>query len=123
MAVTDVGYALSGLLAAGIIFIGLRFIIAPARGAAGFGVPEDQAGDHAYLAVKGIRDTALGIFDIILMVNQDPHVLAAFLIAAALVPIGDMTVVLTHHGPKSTAFGIHGVTAAVMLVTAALLLS
>jgi hypothetical protein len=123
LAVTYAGYVLSGLIAAGIIAVGVRFVLAPARGAAGFGVPADQTGDHAYLAVKGIRDTASGIFTIILLVNQHPRVLGAFLLAAAFIPVGDMTVVLRHHGPKTTAYGIHGVTAAVMLATAALLLS
>ena len=45
------------------------------------------------------------------------------LAAEALVPIGDMTTVLTHDGSTSTALGIHGATAATMLVTAGLILT
>lgn len=120
---TDVGYGLAALIGVGIIAVGVRFLLAPEWAARGFGVPADQAGDHAYLAVKGIRDIVSGIVTGILLANQEPHVLAWFLLAAALIPVGDMTVVLRHHGPKSTAFGIHGVTAAVMIATAAVLLS
>jgi hypothetical protein len=123
VAAKDVGYGLAALIAAGIIAVGLRFLLAPARGAAGFGVPAAQAGDHAYLAVKGIRDIASGIFTVILLANQVPDVLAWFLLAAALIPVGDMIVVLRHQGPKATAYGIHGATAAVILAAAALLLS
>jgi hypothetical protein len=121
MAVTDVGYALAALIAVGIIAIGARFLLAPERAAAGYGVPAEQAGDHAYLAVKGIRDIASGIFTVILLANQAPHVLAWFLVAAALIPVGDMIIVLRHKGPKATAYGIHGVTAAVILAAAVLL--
>ena len=123
MTATNVGYGLAALIAAGIIFIGARFLLAPEVAAAGYGVPAEQAGNHAYLAAKGIRDIVSGIVTAILLANQEPHVLAWFLLAAALIPIGDMIVVLRHHGPKTTAYGIHGVTAAVMLATAALLLS
>jgi len=34
MPVTDIGYALAGLTAAGIIFIGARFLLAPSTAAA-----------------------------------------------------------------------------------------
>jgi hypothetical protein len=86
-------------------------------------VPAEQAGDHAYLAVKGIRGIASGIFTVVLLAAQVPHVLAWFLLAAALIPVDDMIVVLGHQGSKATAYGIHGATAAVLLAAAALLLS
>ena len=35
---TAIGYVLAGLLAAGIIFIGARFLVAPRVAAAGYGV-------------------------------------------------------------------------------------
>jgi hypothetical protein len=54
---THAGQALSGLIAAGIA-VGLRFLLAAAWAAAGYGVPAEQAGDHACPAVKGIRDIA-----------------------------------------------------------------
>ena len=123
MVTTDVGYGLAALVAVGIIAVGLRFLLAPERAAANYGVLAEQAGDHAYLAAKGIRDIASGIFTVILLANQAPHVLAWFLLAAALIPLGDMIVVLRHQGPKTTAYGIHGTTAAVLLAAAALLLS
>ena len=39
MLVTDIGYALAGLTAVGIIFIGARFLIAPARLPQASGLP------------------------------------------------------------------------------------
>jgi hypothetical protein len=52
-----------------------------------------------------------------------PHILGRYLAAASIIPIGDATIVLRHDGPRATAHGVHGTTAAVMLGTAALLLS
>ena len=51
---TAIGYVLAGLLAAGIIFIGARFLVAPRVAAAGYGVPADldQPSADAYLSVK-----------------------------------------------------------------------
>jgi hypothetical protein len=45
------------------------------------------------------------------------------MIAASIIPIGDGINVLRHDGPKATAYGVHGATAAAMVATAALLLS
>jgi hypothetical protein len=64
MTVTAVAYTLAGLIAAGIIFIGARFIVAPRVAAAGYGVQPDlgQPAAGAYLSVKGVRDIASGLF-------------------------------------------------------------
>jgi hypothetical protein len=54
-----IGYVLAGLLAAAIIFIGARFLVAPRVAAAGYGVLPllDQPGSGAYLNVKGGRES------------------------------------------------------------------
>lgn len=122
MVTNGIGYGLAALIAVGIIAIGVRFLLAPGTAAAGYGVPEDQAGNSAYLTAKGLRDIAAGMFTAILLAAQRPHLLAWFLVAAALIPVGDMIIVLRHHGPKATAYGIHGITALVLLAAAALLL-
>jgi len=43
------------------------------------------------------------------------------MLVAALVPLGDMVIVLRHGGTKAVAFGIHFATAVVVLISAALL--
>lgn len=48
---------------------------------------------------------------------------SGYLVAASIIPIGDGVIVLRHNGPRATAYGVHGVTAAVMLATAAILFS
>lgn len=121
---TTIGYVLAGILAAAIIFIGARFLVAPRVAAAGYGVlPDlDQPGAGAYLSVKGVRDIATGLFVIILMIAGATHVVGWVMLAASIIPIADAAIVLRNGGSKSVAWGVHGATAAVMLVTTALLL-
>lgn len=119
-----IGYVLAGILAAAIIFIGARFLVAPRVAAAGYGVlPDLELRDtRAYLSVKGVRDIASGLFVIILMAAGAIHLVGWVMLAATIIPIADAAIVLTNGGPKSIAYGVHGGTAAVMLITTALLL-
>jgi Domain of unknown function (DUF4267) len=120
MTTTIIGYTLAGLLAAGIVFIGARFIVAPRVAAAGYGVQSAQP--SAYLSVKGVRDIASGLIVFVLMAAGATHLLGWVVLAATIIPLADATIVLNNGGSKSIVWGVHGLTAAVMLVTSALLL-
>jgi hypothetical protein len=124
MTTTTIGYTLAGLIGAGIIFIGARFIVAPRVAAAGYGVQPDlgQRSAGAYLRVKGVRDIASGLIIFSLMAAGATHPLGWMMLAATIIPLGDATIVLANGGPKSVAYGVHGLTAIVMLITSALLL-
>jgi Domain of unknown function (DUF4267) len=124
MTTMTIGYTLSGLIAAGIIVIGARFILAPRVAAAGYGVQPDlsQRSAGAYLSVKGVRDIASGLIVSALMAAGATHPLGWMMLAATIIPLGDATIVLGNGGPKSIAWGVHGLTAVVMLITSALLL-
>jgi hypothetical protein len=115
---------LAGLIAAAIIVIGARFLVAPRAAAAGYGVEPDldQRSAGAYLSVKGVRDIASGLFVAILIAAGATHLLGWVLLAATIIPIADTAIVLANGGPKSIAWGVHAVTAAVMVTTSALLL-
>ena len=119
-----IGYLLAGVLAAAIIFIGARFLVAPRAAAAGYGVvPDvDRPEIRAYLSVKGVRDIATGLFVIILMIAGATHLIGWVMLAATLIPLADAAIVLRSGGSKSVAYGVHGGTAVVMLITTALLL-
>ena len=125
MFTTDIGYVLAGLTGLGIIFIGARFLIAPIPAAASFGIAvgRDDGNAGAYLSVKGVRDIVSGLIAVILLAARMPHVLGWFELAASVIPIGDAIIVLRHGGPPAIAYGVHGATAAVLLATAALLIT
>jgi hypothetical protein len=124
MLITYIGEAVAGLIGVGIIIVGARFLTAPRPSAAGYGVAVGAVpgpGD-AYLAVKGVRDIGSGLILLALLVAGGPHVLGWGMLAAAVMPVGDALIVLRFGGSRGLAYGMHGVTAAVMVVAAAMLL-
>ncbi|MCE0536210.1 DUF4267 domain-containing protein [Kineosporia rhizophila] len=116
-----IAYGIAVLLNVGIIFIGTRFLISPRVAAAGYGVPAAESGDPAYLSIKGVRDAAPGLLGLALIAFTDNLSVAWFMLVLALIPLGDMLIVLRHGGTRAAAFGIHFTTAVVMLIDAALL--
>jgi hypothetical protein len=121
---TNVAIVLAGLIGVGIIVMGALAFWAP-QAAAGFGIPgtpTEDRGFRAWLAVKAVRDIACGLFVFVLLIGGPPHLLGWFMLAATGIPVGDAVIVLRSNGPKATAYGVHGATAAVMLAISVLLL-
>jgi hypothetical protein len=119
------GYWLSGLIAVGIIFIGSRFLWDPAVASRDFGIansPSPSTGFTGWLAVKGVRDIVSGLFVFLLMASGSPRLLGEFLLVASLIACGDAATVLRSGGSRTTAFGIHGLTALVIIATGATLI-
>ncbi len=124
LAVDSVLFWLTALIAAGIIFIGARFIVAPFPAAAAFGVPTGATERFTYLWAKGTRDIVSGLLlGGLLWLKVSLGVLAAFLYIASLIPFGDMFTVYAQMRTKNVAaLIIHGGTAVFMCVLASLLL-
>ena len=120
---THIGFYLSGVIAAGIIFIGYRFLLAPSTAAAAYGVSASaEPHSRAYLFAKGIRDIASGLFAAMLIAYGSAHALGWFMLIATLIPIADAVIVLHQGGSRTIAFGVHGGTAVAMLIISGLLL-
>lgn len=113
---------LSMLIAVGIIFIGIREFLDPSAGALGYGVPLVDPRDGDLLAIKAVRDVVSGVVVFVLLGLGDRRALAYVIGALTLIPIFDGLVVLRHAAWAFTpVILIHWGTAAVMLVTVALL--
>jgi hypothetical protein len=110
--------ALIGCVA--IIAIGTRFLLAPRQATLAYGVAADNL--RALTEIKGVRDIASGAVLLVVWAAAGRTALGWALIAAAITPTGDAMIVLTNGGKLSTALGIHGVTAA-LLVAAGLVLA
>src|SRR4029453_11356672 len=119
MTATTIAYTLAGLIGAGIIFIGARFILAPRVAAAGYGVQPDlgQRSVGAYLSVKGVRDIASGLFVFILIAAGAAHLLGWVILAATVIPLADTARVLVRGGDKAIAFCFSCLTSLVMCGT------
>ncbi|MET7304004.1 DUF4267 domain-containing protein [Embleya sp. NPDC005575] len=112
--------ALGGLF---IIYIGVAFLIAPQSSASGFGLPSwPEHEGTAFLAVKGVRDIGTGLIIFALLPTGHRRALGWAMLAISFVPAGDMVIVLSNEGSAGKAFGIHGLTAVLVALTAGLLL-
>ena len=115
---------LTALIAAGIIVIGCFYLLSPERVSGSFGLkpPPSDADTRAWLRLKGIRDVASGLALLTLMLTADSRTVGIVLLVFAIIPFGDMSNILVSGGRKPTAFSVHGVTCAVMLVAGLMLI-
>ena len=109
---------LAALIAAGIIVIGCFYVVSPGRISGSFGLkpPASDADTRAWLRLKGIRDIASGLVVLTMMLTEGTRAVGMVLLVLAVIPFGDMSNILGSGGSKATAFSVHGVTCAVMLV-------
>lgn len=98
---------------AAIIAIGIRFLLAPRQATLAFGIAADNL--RALTEIKGVRDITSGVVPFVVWAAAGRTALGWALIAAAITPVGDATIVLTNGGKRSIALGVHGVTAAVLV--------
>jgi hypothetical protein len=117
-------FILGALIALGIIVIGCFYITSPERISGTFGLkpPATDADTRAWLRLKGIRDVASGLVVLTMMLTEGSRSVGIVLLVLAIIPFGDMSNILVSGGSKSTAFSVHGVTCAVMLVVGLLLI-
>lgn len=117
----SLAFWLSFLAAAAIIFIGIRFVIAPQTGGIGFGVPLTT--DLGYGPVKGIRDIVSGVLVLGMLRYRDPLATGLVMGIETLIPLGDLTLILTRNGTGDLKhILIHGGTAVYMIGVTVLLL-
>ena len=109
---------MAALVAVGIIVIGSFYLLSPERISGTFGLkpPATDVDTRAWLRPKGIRDVASGLVVLAMMLTADSRLVGIALLAFAIIPLGDMSIILGAGGSRSRAFSMHGLTGAVMLV-------
>jgi len=118
----SVSYWVTLFLALGIIFVGVRFIVAPSAGAEGFGISLADGHDLAYGRIKGIRDIFSGMVLLPLLWMRMRSVAAWVFTTAIIVPLTDGVIVLVNNGASDVPhLLIHWGTAFVMMVTSVFL--
>ena len=112
-----IGLAL--LLALAIIAIGAQYAVSPRSATRSFGLPLPEEGTNttSWLRLKGVRDIASGLAVLACIAWAGPKVAGIVVLADAIIPFGDMLVVLGGRGSRKLAFGMHGVTMVVMILT------
>ncbi|MFC9894009.1 DUF4267 domain-containing protein [Nocardia sp. NPDC127579] len=109
--------------AAFIIYVGVGFLIAPESVAPGFGLPAWPEGEAvAFSNLKGARDITFGLAGLALLAAGQRYALGIATLVFAVAPIGDMITVLRWDGSTVTALSVHGLAAAFVALSGALLI-
>ena len=99
------------LLALAIIAIGTRYVASPTTATRSFGLPlpENGANTAWWLRLKGVRDIVSGLLVLAFLAWGIPREVGIILLVEALIPLGDMLMILVAKGSPKSAFGIHGI--------------
>jgi len=113
-----IGLAL--LLALAIIAIGTQYVVNPTTATRSFGLPLPENGANIawWLRLKGVRDIASGLTVLAFIAWGAPRGIGIILLVEAIIPVGDMLVILAAKGSTRSAFGMHAPTAVLMVLTA-----
>ncbi|MCG2625654.1 DUF4267 domain-containing protein [Bradyrhizobium sp. WYCCWR 13023] len=112
--------AVAWLAALGIIAIGVMYLTNPRAATQSFGLPLPEQGPNVawWLRLKGVRDVVSGLVVLALMAWGGPRMLGVVLLIEAIIPVGDMSLILAAKGSTARALGVHGLTAALMILAA-----
>ena len=113
-------YGVALLVALAIIAVGVMYLFSPRAATQSFGLPLPEEGENIawWLRLKGVRDIVSGLLVLALMVWGGPRMVGIALMIEAIIPLGDMSLILAAQGSTKSAFGIHGLTAVLMIVAA-----
>lgn len=87
--------------AIGLMALGSIFILAPEMGGAIFGIPAPEGEGASWLAVVGLRDLVFGGYVIALALYSDRRAVGVVLGVTALIPLGDVLILLVIQGFSS----------------------
>ena len=108
------------LLAFAIIAIGILYLAKPLTATRSFGLPLPENGTNIvwWLRLKGARDIVSGLAVLAFMMWSEPSTVGIILLVGAIIPVGDMLLILAAKGSSKSAFGTHGLTAVLMVLAA-----
>jgi hypothetical protein len=106
------------LAAIAIVAIGMMYLSNPRAATQSFGLPLPEEGANVtwWLRLKGVRDVVSGLIVLAMMFWGGPLMVGIVLLIEAMIPVGDMSLILAAKGSAKRAFGIHGLTAVLMIV-------
>ena len=92
----------------------------PRAATRGFGLPLPERGPNIawWPRLKGACDIAAGLTALAMTVWGGSQMVGIILLVEALIPIGDMLVILAAKGSTGSALGMHGLTALLMILAA-----
>ncbi len=108
------------LASAGIIVMGGMYIFNPRGATQSFGLPLPEEGANVawWLRLKGVRDIVAGLVVLAMMIWGSPRIVGIVLLIESFIAVGDMSLILAAKGSTKAALGMHGLTAALMILAA-----
>ncbi len=91
------------LVAAGLAFIGIRFLVDPLSGAYGFGIPFRNLADNAFGKIKGIRDLYVAVLLFLFLRFRQRRLTALIFGTAIIIPFTDGLIVIQENGISDLA--------------------
>jgi len=91
---SKISYVVALITGLGLIFIGVRFLLAPEVAEAGYGIQFNELGDYSFHSVKGIRDIFSGLLISVFVLMKERRALGVTLLAGTIIPVIDMLIVL-----------------------------
>src|SRR5262249_36100 len=117
-----IGNIMAGMVAAGIIVVGARFLFDPRGAARAYGMPLDSDGDRWLTAGKGVRAMTAGLLVAGAMALPGRSATGRILSVATIIPVADGAIIASRYGTRRPGIlAMHWGTAAFMLAGAALL--
>jgi hypothetical protein len=107
----------------GILFIGLRFVLAPQLSMDDFGIRSLTDSGLAYGRIKGIRDIFSGLALLALWLSRMKKATAYVFTAAIIIPFTDCLLIYQQNGVDLPRLLVHGGTAVYMVITSFFLVS
>lgn len=122
---TTIAVFVADLSATAIIYIGTQYAFSPRTMMPSFGLPHPALDDATinWLRLKGVRDIVSGLVVFTIIRYGTHQLVGMIMLVEALIPLGDMSTILYGRGSTSTALGVHGLTAAVMVLAGMRLVS
>jgi hypothetical protein len=119
---TSPSFLVGAALAAVMLFLGVRGLLAPEAAAHGFGFAVIDPGDAVWLRIKGDRDLTAALATGAFLAFRWRRALGAFLLASTVSPLLDCIISLSTPGHNTTlALSMHGGTTALVAVLGVIL--
>jgi hypothetical protein len=113
-----IGLVLTGLVAFGLIGIGVGALVAPRAAARQYGILLDDVRALALIRAMGVRDLVIGVLVLLLASTGRSGVLALGMAASAAIALLDFAVVAADPSARPPARLLHGGGAIALLVVA-----
>jgi len=115
----------AGLIACGLVVLGLFALVDPERASAAYGVPALGVPAQTWVRAAAVRDLVLGLIFGALLAHRDTEILSGVSVLTALIAVSDVSLVRAGRPRPRRVQGpavlIHSAGAVALLVVAALL--